>query len=349
MPWSRRQGPPLFLAVDQGDLKEVDPPSEIRRESERDRPGSADASAGRGARRQAVWRLVHELITAGAKINAQEDRTGTTALLYAIKSDRQSGGDRLSCWRRGADAGHRDNAGETPLLMACDVADTHSDGGSAGTWSRCQCAGSQRHDAAHAGGPRHGGWNAINATIWATRRSCAKTPCDLLLQHGADVRLRDQQGWTALLYASENEPSDSVEILLEHGADSQYRCQRPHSPAECSVSRPDREHTGAAGRRRQRRPERLFGCPDAGVPHRTRCGAVQFLLDHGADTNYCDQYGMTPLMLAIANDHLSTAKSAGTSRSQCPYTRSAGQNRAGLRPARTGRRDPYRGVRWICA
>jgi ankyrin repeat protein len=40
----------------------------------------------------------------------------------------------------------------------------------------------------------------------------------LLLQHGADVHAVNDEGYHALLYASENGHAAIVELLLQHGA-----------------------------------------------------------------------------------------------------------------------------------
>jgi ankyrin repeat protein len=134
-----------------------------------------------------------------------------------------------------------------------------------------------------------------------------RSAMELLLQHGADIRLRDHAGWTALLYASENEPADGVKILLQHGADPNIAV-KGRTPLRNAAYRglvANLQALLAAGAKAG--PNDLS---DA-MMQATLTGhdaAVQFLIDHGADVNFCDQYGMTPLMLAIANDHLSTGK-----------------------------------------
>lgn len=41
----------------------------------------------------------------------------------------------------------------------------------------------------------------------------------ILIQHGANVNLKDSQGWTPLFVASSSAHGNIVQLLLEHGAD----------------------------------------------------------------------------------------------------------------------------------
>eukprot|EP00757_Euglenozoa_sp_SAG-D1_P022366 gene22366-8885_t len=47
----------------------------------------------------------------------------------------------------------------------------------------------------------------------------------ILLQAGADIEAKDQDGWTALLIACHNGHSDVVEMLLQAGADIEAKDQ----------------------------------------------------------------------------------------------------------------------------
>ena len=50
-----------------------------------------------------------------------------------------------------------------------------------------------------------------------------KQPIKILIDHHADVNLRDASGRTALMYAAAGPFSDAIPLLLENGADPEVR------------------------------------------------------------------------------------------------------------------------------
>ena len=92
----------------------------------------------------------------------------------------------------------------------------------------------------------------------------------LLLEHGADVNLQSNAGWTPLLRASFNAAPEVVRLLLEHGADINVLNNAGWTPLH-------RASFNAA-------PE-----------------VVRLLLEHGADINVPDEDGWTPLHWASSN------------------------------------------------
>lgn len=101
------------------------------------------------------------------------------------------------------------------------------------------------------------------------------TMVQLLLQAGADVHARNQEGQTPLAtyvettaYADEDEElTDIADLLLRHGAEVNVRYAEGRTPLH------EAAHTGT-------------------------CAMVQWLLQAGADVNAADEEGETPLLLA---------------------------------------------------
>ena len=55
----------------------------------------------------------------------------------------------------------------------------------------------------------------------------------LLLDHGADVNVKDEDGETPLFCASNNGHKEIVKLLLEHGADVNAKNNYGNSPLHC--------------------------------------------------------------------------------------------------------------------
>ncbi len=92
----------------------------------------------------------------------------------------------------------------------------------------------------------------------------------LLLDHGANVNLRDKQGRTALFFAAQLGWTWSVEMLLKKGADVNLKDKGGKTPV-----------MWAMGNR--------------------NLGAVELLIEKGARINEKDSAGRSPLMFAISN------------------------------------------------
>lgn len=54
--------------------------------------------------------------------------------------------------------------------------------------------------------------------MWAAWRDSAAVTT-LLLEQGADVNVKDKNGWTALIYATTHSSLDVVKLMIEQGAD----------------------------------------------------------------------------------------------------------------------------------
>jgi hypothetical protein len=98
-----------------------------------------------------------------------------------------------------------------------------------------------------------------------------------LLKEGADVNVRDEQGWTPLHHAAMRGAASVVLLLLEKGADVNARASDGATPL----------HMAAA-----------YSNPNV----------VDLLISKGADVNAKDNSGRTPLHYAVMNSSLSTVE-----------------------------------------
>lgn len=256
------------------------------------------------AAREGDIEMTQQLLKAGARVDAQ-DKIGRSSLSYALRMGRRLPLVKLLL-TYGADAKHADRAGETPLMMACDWADTElmalflDHGAEVNVHDRYGATPLMRVSRGIIA-ERAGTKGAAEPGL--TRHSAIK----LLLDHGANVNSRDSNGWSALLYASENEPPEALQLLLDHGADPTITV-RGHNPLRNAAFR------GLVGNLKVLLDTKAYRGPEASqeaLMQATWTGhdaAVQFLIDQGADVNSCDQYGATPLMVAVGSEHLTTAK-----------------------------------------
>ncbi len=106
----------------------------------------------------------------------------------------------------------------------------------------------------------------------------------VLLAHGADVDARDQYGWAPLHAAVRNDKMAMLELLLDNGANIDAKAERGFTPLHFAVM-------GDA--------PNLTDTPKS----------ARTLLEHGADVNALstDEYGVTPLDLAVVLDQPVTA------------------------------------------
>ncbi|CAG5136562.1 unnamed protein product [Candidula unifasciata] len=93
----------------------------------------------------------------------------------------------------------------------------------------------------------------------------------LLLDHGADLSVRDSKGNTVLLIAAENESTENINYLLQHREVREIINVRNHQGLTALMI-----------------STRKFNHP-----------AVKALIDHGADVNIKDVAGNTALLLAV--------------------------------------------------
>ena len=56
----------------------------------------------------------------------------------------------------------------------------------------------------------------------------------ILIQHGADLNIQDDNGWTALHYAAANERNEITEILIKAGADLNIQNNEGKTPIQAA-------------------------------------------------------------------------------------------------------------------
>ena len=110
------------------------------------------------------------------------------------------------------------------------------------------------------------------------------TITELLIEKGADIEAKDDDGINALVYASTYNNEEMVKFLLEKGADANTVCEI------------ENEHTDIAS------------TPLMNAAYRGNTNIINMLLENGANINYTTDFGMTALMMAASFNQFGAAK-----------------------------------------
>ncbi|KAM7386074.1 hypothetical protein PAMA_008950 [Pampus argenteus] len=196
------------------------------------------------------------LLDHGAQVDAQS-HDGLTALGFAAAAGHVDVVTMLSQHR--AKVGHVDSSGRCVLVHAAQQGHLEvlrfllkrAD------WSCTSCCGQR-------GASRS---QAVQQALIAAASMGHAEVVELLLNHGADVNVVDQQGRTALMTAASEGHMTTTQLLLDHGA---------------SLDQTDREGLTALS----------WACLKGQLP------LVRELVDRGAATTHADRSGRTPLDLA---------------------------------------------------
>ncbi|MCW3053986.1 MAG: putative ankyrin repeat-containing protein [Chthonomonadales bacterium] len=131
--------------------------------------------------------------------------------------------------------------------------------------------------------------------IFGDGRMSSAPLVQLMIRHGANVETKDENGFTALLYAAASHNVKTLDVLLEHGVDVNAKVHSAGgSPLFWAVDSSDSPTAS----------------PDEGAAQKT----VQRLLAHGADPNLPGRKGRTPLQIAQRyhrSDIVALLKAAG--------------------------------------
>jgi ankyrin repeat protein/tRNA A-37 threonylcarbamoyl transferase component Bud32 len=117
------------------------------------------------------------------------------------------------------------------------------------------------------------GWT----TLWLASRNGLMDVVCLLIERGADINAKDGYGWTALWWAAENGHMDVVRFLIENGA---------------NVNVKDKHGWNA-----------LWWAAEKG-----QMDIVRFLTEHGADVNAKNKYGSTVLWWTAGNGYIDVVR-----------------------------------------
>ena len=131
------------------------------------------------------------------------------------------------------------------------------------------------------------GWLLLHSTSLDGSVDCVRW----LLDHGVDANAQEDLGWTPLHMAICNQHLEIVQILLEHNADIQAQTDR----GEVAL------HLAA-------------GPNEDKYKHRDQMNILQLLLDHGADINAQDKEGLTPLHHSSNRSHGEGSYNMGSGR-----------------------------------
>jgi len=252
----------------------------------RDQPGWFGRQALHVAAEAGLYDCVDLLLKRGANPNAKEQLHQQSPLHFAVGSDSFQCVDRLL--NAGADVNSADSRGETPIfycksLKVIERLKAHradlSVISTRGQYPFQYCAAYVRSVEVLQFWMKHGieinhvpqfGWPALNAVVGmpCTTKDAPNKENDiklleLLLDHGANVNLRDKEGNCPLFDACVNSHTHLVKRLLEAGADPNQQNRAGETALHAAVFRGMQE-------------------------------AVLLLMEYGADVNIPNRHHRTP-------------------------------------------------------
>ena len=237
---------------------------------------------------------IRSLIQQKADVNAPLV-DGSTALHWAVEADDLETVEMLL--HAGANPKAQDRYGFTPLYFACS-------NGNAQVIRKLLEAGADP--------------NAADAQKETALMTAARTgsvdALKALLQNGAAVNAKDAAtGQTALMWAVRSNHPAEVQLLVEYGAEVNARTRVGKTPAPRPPGAGGGSH--GVGIVRSGWPERGFQDSTPGgmsallyAARDGRLDSVTALVAAKADVNQADTNGITPMLMAITNNHLDVAK-----------------------------------------
>ena len=135
----------------------------------------------------------------------------------------------------------------------------------------------------------------------------------LLLERGAAVNARDSVQSTALMWAVRSNHPEAVDLLIHHDAEMNARTRKGDPPARRAPDSGGGSH--GLGIVRGGWPERGYQEPTPGemtaLLYAARDGRIEIartLIAANANVNQVEANGVSPLLMAIANNHIDVAR-----------------------------------------
>ncbi|GAB1286017.1 POTE ankyrin domain family, member G-like [Apodemus speciosus] len=165
----------------------------------------------------------------------------------------------------------------------------------------------------------------LELVIYLWRRGCEINVCDkhnitplmkavqsweddivcFLLEHHANLHIKDSRGNTALHYAVYSGNSATAARLLQYGADIEERTKgKPHTTLACSQGVQTEDGT-ILSKDGSKRACRRLTAKENSLMYAVRCDSpvmVNLILQQGVDINFKDLFGWTALRYAIEGD-----------------------------------------------
>ena len=225
----------------------------------------------------AYWdqvQMAQRLITAGAEVDAKND-LAITPLVLACRN----GSDAMVqvLLRAGADARSVGQAGET-VLMTCART------GPVSSVMKLLAGGADPNATEQDRGQ--------TALMWAAAGNHVAV-VKALVEAGADLTARSQDGFTPLLFSARAGAIEVARLLVEAGADVDQVTPDGYSPLLVAAASIDAV-TGSD-----------YRLVVSQSPHEE---LARYFLDHGADRNKSDQFGMTALHFAVDTEKMTLLK-----------------------------------------
>jgi ankyrin repeat protein len=220
---------------------------------------------------------------------------GTTPLHWAVHADDLAKVESLLA--AGADAKAQDRYGLTPVRLACENANVQ-------ILRRLLDAGAD---------PNSPDPQGTTALMIAARATGGTEAVKLLLERGATVNATDSVQSTALMWAVRSNHPEVVDLLIHHDAEINARTRKGDPPARRAPDSGGGSH--GLGIVRGGWPERGYQDPTPGemtaLLYAARDGRIEIartLIAANANVNQVEANGVSPLLMAITNNHIDVAR-----------------------------------------
>ncbi|KAK3940739.1 ankyrin repeat-containing domain protein [Diplogelasinospora grovesii] len=251
-------------------------------------------------------KVIKLLLERGANIEAK-DREGRTPLSHAAETSTGDEGFKLLL-EGGANIETEDEYGMTPLIHAAGkVMGLHDFEKmlSRSSYSRRRFPFSVTPEANIETEDDNTRLLLLSVRLWTSRRDAVEGRVKLLLEEGADIEKKDENGRTALSHAvSHCFGKGAVRLLLERGANIHTEDKDGRTPLSHAAAQGGSVAEDIETEEKDKTPQSCTASLHASDWE----GMVQLLLERGADINTGDKDGRTPLSYAAQEGGKNIAK-----------------------------------------